>query len=96
MSHLSESIELTYIDRDLILRFGYVDSRLQRALNRWPAQQSVRRMRLTRYELEMLIGELSRSFNHGETGQDEEAVLDLCDRLEYTEKTGDGTLPRII
>ena len=47
---------------------------------------------MTRYELELLIGELTRSYNHDETGQDEEAVLDLCDRLEYAERTGDGDL----
>jgi len=96
MSNLPESIELTYIDRDLILRYGYVEPRLERALKRWPDQQSVRKMRLSRYELEMLIGQLSRSFNHDETGDDGQAVLDLCDRLEYAEKTGDGTHPRII
>ena len=45
-----------------------------------------------RYELEMLIGELCRSFNHDETGADEDAVLELCDRLEYAERTGDGEL----
>ena len=38
------------------------------------------------------IGELSRSFNHEETGTDEDAVLDLCDCLEYAERTGDGDL----
>ena len=47
---------------------------------------------MSRYELEMLIGELCRSFNHDETGADEDAVLDLCDRLEYAERTGDGDL----
>ena len=47
-------------------------------------------------ELEMLIGELCRSINHEEIGSDEEAVLDLCDRLEYAEKTGDGAHPGIL
>ena len=47
---------------------------------------------MSRYELEMLIGEFVRSFNHDETGADEDAVLELCDRLEYAERTGDGDL----
>ena len=96
MTRLTETIELTYIDRDLILKYGYPFERLARALKRWPKNQSVRNVRMCRYELEMLIGELSRSFNDGETGQDEDEVLDLCERLEYAERTGDGSHPGII
>jgi hypothetical protein len=96
MSSLTESIQLTYIDRDLILQHGYPGERLKRALKRWPKQQGVRTVRMCRYELEMLIGELSRSFNHQQTGRDEDAVLDLCDRLEYAERTGDGDHPGIM
>ena len=44
------------------------------------------------FELEMLIGELSRSINHDETGPDETEVFELCDRLEYAERYGDGDL----
>ena len=47
---------------------------------------------MSEWGLSMLIGELSRSFNHGELGTDEEAVLTLCERLEYAEQTGDGDL----
>ena len=47
---------------------------------------------MSRYELEMLIGELSRTINHGAAGPDEDAVIDLCDRLEYAEQYGDGEL----
>ena len=47
---------------------------------------------MSAYELKMLIGELSRSFNHGQCGRDEDADIELCDRLEYTEKYGDGEL----
>jgi hypothetical protein len=96
MGDLTETIELTYIDRDLILKFGYPFERLKRALKRWPKRQGVRKIRMSRYELQMLIGELSRSFNHQETRIDEDAVVDLCDRLEYAERTGDGTHPGIM
>ena len=94
MNSLTESIELTYIDRDLILQHGYPMDRLKRALKRWPKQQGVRTVRMCRYELEMLIGELARSFNDQQTGRDEDEVLDLCDRLEYAERTGDGAINR--
>lgn len=96
MGALTESIELTFIDRDLILKYGYPFERLQRALKRWPKQQGVRNVRMSQYELQMLIGELCRSVNHRETGDDEDAVLDLCDRLEYAERTGDGAHPGIM
>jgi hypothetical protein len=92
MSALTEKIQLTLEHRDLILKYGYPFDRLAKSLRRWPDGQLIRRISMSRYELEMLIGELSRSFNHDQTGADEEAVLDLCDRLEYAERTGDGDL----
>jgi len=70
---------------------------LERALKRWPKREAVRKVGMSRYELDMLIGELCRSFNHEETAKDEGFVLDLCDRLEYAERlTGDGTHPGIL
>ncbi len=45
-----------------------------------------------RYELDRLIGELSRTINHGQAGPDEEAVIDLCNRLECAEEYGNGEL----
>lgn len=92
MSALTEKIQLTLEHRDLILKHGYPFDRLAKSLRRWPDGQLIRRISMSHYELEMLIGELSRSFNHDQTGADEEAVLDLCDRLEYAERTGDGDL----
>ena len=35
---------------------------------------------------------MSGVYNHDETGADSDAVLDLCDHLEYAERTGDGDL----
>ena len=65
---------------------------LERQLKRWSTSPAVKRVSMSRWELDMLIGELSRSFNHGELRADEQAVLDLCDRLEHAEQTGDGDL----
>ena len=36
MSDLTERIQLTYIHRDLILKYGYPFERLKAALLRWP------------------------------------------------------------
>jgi len=92
MSELSEAIELTLEHRELLLKYGYPFERLETSLRRWPKGQAIRRVRMSRFELECLIGELSRSYNHGQTGKDSDAVLDLCDHLEYAQRTGDGDL----
>lgn len=92
MSDLTESIQLLIGERDLILKYGYPFERLKRVLKNWPSNRAYKTVRMSQYELGMLIGELSRSFNHDETGQDEDDVLALCERLEYAEKYGDGDL----
>ena len=92
MSALSEKIQMTQEERDLILKYGYPEARLAKSLGRWPQRQSIRRISMSCHELEMFISELSRSLNHDETGENEDAVLGLCDRLEYAERTGDGDL----
>lgn len=92
MSELTEKIQLLADERELILKHGYPFGRLEKALRRWSNSSAIKTIGMSRWELEMLIGELSRSFNHGEVGGDEDAVLDLCDRLEYAEQYGDGAL----
>ena len=92
MPTLTEKIQLTQEERDLILKHGYPFDRLAKSLRRWPKDQLIRTISMSRYELEMLIGELSRSINHREAGQEEDALIDLCDRLEYVERSGDGDL----
>lgn len=89
---LTERIQLTPEERELILRYGYPFDRLARALRRHSSSEAIRTISMSSFELDMLIGELSRSFNHGECGHDEEAVIDLCERLEYAQQSGDGDL----
>lgn len=92
MSDLTERIELTREHRDLILKYGYVSGRLEAALRRWPKDQVIRRVGMTRVELHWLIGDLSHSCVKGKAGRDVEAVADLCDHLEYAQETGNGDL----
>ena len=92
MSDLTEQIQLTIEQRDLLLKYGYPFERLEASLRRWPKDQVIRRVRMSSMELRQLIGELSRSYNHHQTGSDSDAVLDLCDHLEYAQRTGDGDL----
>jgi len=92
VSDLTERIQLTPEERELILKYGYPFDRLAKSLRRHVSSEAIKTISMSAYELEMLIGELSRSFNHGECHRDEDAVIELCDRLEYAEKYGDGEL----
>ncbi len=67
MAKLTERIQLTIEYRDLILKYGYPFERLEASLRRWPKGQMIRRVRMSRFELNQLIGELSRSYNHEQT-----------------------------
>lgn len=92
MAELAHRIELTLGHRELILKYGYVSGRLRASLLRWPKDQVIRRVGMTGAELHLLIGDLSYSCNHDKTGRDLHAVSDLCDHLEYAQRTGDGDL----
>ena len=92
MGQASIGLELTHDERELILRHGYPFEKLEQALQAIPSGAEIATIPMDAYQLEMLIGELSRSFNRGESQADENALLDLCARLEYAETTGDGTL----
>lgn len=92
MADLTERIQLTDHDRDLILKYGYVSGRLEASLRRWPKGQAIRRVGMTRVELHWLIGDLSHSCVKGKAGSDVEAVVELCEHLEYAQQTGDGDL----
>jgi len=92
MAELTERIQLTREHRELILKYGYVSGRLESSLRRWPKDQPIRRVGMTRVELQWLIGDLSHSCVKGKAGSDAAAVNDLCEHLEYAQATGDGDL----
>ena len=89
---MSTKLQLLREERDLILKHGYPFKQLAKALQKWPANASFRRILISDFDLDMLIGELSRTINHAKAGKDEDELLELCDRLEYFERTGDGDL----
>ena len=92
MADLTERIQLTIEHRGLILKYGYVSGRLEASLLRWPKGQAIRRVGMTGAELHLLIGDLSYSYNHDRVGSDSDAVWELCEHLEYAQRTGDGDL----
>lgn len=60
MSELTERIQLTSHDRDLILQCGYVSGRLEAALRRWPKGQLIRQVGMTRVDRTLTVyGRLS-------------------------------------
>ncbi len=92
MGELTESIQLTWEYYDLILKYGYPFPRVLSSLKRWPKGQAIRHVRMSHGELKRWIGDMSRLYNHQQTGADSEAVLELCDQLEYAARTGEGDL----
>lgn len=85
-------IELDPDEVQIILRHGYPEEQLAGQLRPVAKGDQISVVKINKFCLEMLIGQLSRTYNHDEAGDDEEEVLDLCERLEYVERTGDGTL----
>jgi len=86
-------IELTPRERVLILRYGYPFDQIKQALQAVSSSKRVERVSLDEHEVDRLIGDLCRSINHEEGGLRIQAELDeLCTRIEYAQRTGDGDL----
>jgi len=93
MARSTIEIQLTPEERALILRYGYPFDQIEQALMAVSSSERVETVSLDAYEVNQLIGDLCRSINHEEGGlavQDQ--LHQLCDRLEYVQQTGDGTL----
>ena len=85
-------IELTPTERSLLLRYGYPFAQIERALKACSASKSIETVPMDRFELERLIGDLSRSINDFNGGKLQNQLLALCERLEAAERYGDGML----
>ena len=79
-------------------RCAFRPSPSARAADQSPATLGVKhaskRGTISVFELQHLIGELSRSINDREAGRD--ALHDLRDRLEYVDRTGDARSERVL
>jgi len=86
-------MELTPRERALILRYGYPFDQIKQALLAVSSSKRAETVSLDEYEMDQLIGDLCRSINHEEGGPRIQAELDeLCTRIEYAQRTGDGDL----
>jgi hypothetical protein len=85
-------IQLTPEERTLLLRYGYPFERIALALKACEASPDIEIVPMDYFEFERLIGDVCRSINHMNGGAVQNQLLDLCDRLEAAEQSGDGML----
>lgn len=91
----SDSIvfELTAKERKLIQKYGYPFPALAVALDEVAKSRRIEEIEITGFELNQLIGDISRSINDRLGGSRVTSqLLDLCERLEYGQRYGEGTL----
>lgn len=79
-------------ERSLLLRYGYPFDQIRQALEACPSSDDIELVPLNSFELERLIGDVSISINLMNGGQVQGQLLDLCERLDYAEQSGDGML----
>ena len=93
MTRRTIDIELTPKERALILRYGYPFDQIKQALLAVSSSKRIEIVSLDEFEVDQLIGDLCRSINHEEGGPAVQLQLDeLCSRIEYAQRTGDGEL----
>ena len=86
-------MQLTANERSLLLRYGYPFDQIREALEACASSADIEIVSMDSFELERLIGDVSISINQMKGGRAVQSqLLDLCERLEYAEQTGDGML----
>ena len=83
-------MQLTPEERSLLLRYGYPFERIAQALKACQASPDIEILPMDCFEFERLIGDVCRSINHMNGGALQNQLLNLCDRLEAAEQSGDG------
>lgn len=85
-------LQLAPEERSLLLRHGYPFEKIEHALKACDTSREIEIVPMDVFELEQLIGDLCRSINDLDGGVLQDQLLDLCDRLEAVEESGDGQL----
>lgn len=88
-------IQLTPEERLLFLQYGYPFEQIEQALQACESSRAIEIVPMDRFELERLIGDVCISINKTKSGALQDALLDLCDRLEAAEKYGEGMLDEL-
>ncbi len=92
MARETIDIQLTPEERALLLRYGYPFEQIEQALKACASSLEIEIVPMDRFELGQLIGDVCYSINHKTNGATQNQLLELCDRLEYAEASGDGML----
>lgn len=85
-------IELLPEEQELLLKYGYPFEPEKEQLKKFVARGTIGTLSIRPYYLSLLIGDLCYSINKRTRGRIQNELVELCDRLEYIERTGDGTL----
>lgn len=85
-------IELLPEERSLILEYGYPFPDAHAQLTSVASSSDVAILTISSFYLNQLIGDLSYSINKRTKGPNQRALLELCERLEFALRTGDGDL----
>jgi len=85
-------IELLPEERELLLQYGYPFPDAKAQLQQCASSPDVEVLTISRFYLKQMIGDLSYSINKRTKGKIQRALFELCDRLEYVERSGDGEL----
>ena len=85
-------VQLTAEERSLLLRYGYPFEGIEQALKACESTCDIEIVSIDAFELERLIGDLCISINDMKSGALQNALLDLCERLEAAEQSADGML----
>lgn len=85
-------IELLPRERELILKHGYPFPDAKMQLQSVASSRDAEVLMISRFYLNQMIGDLSRSINKDTQGRIQDELIDLCDRLESIERYGEGQL----
>jgi hypothetical protein len=85
-------IKLLPDEQELLLEYGYPFESEKEQLKKMKARGRIGTLSIKPYFLSLLIGDLCYSINKRTTGRIQDELAELCDRLEYIERTGDGSL----
>ena len=89
-------IQLLPEEQALLLQYGYPFEPEKKQLQRLVARDDIGTITISPFYLDKLIGDLCYSINKRTRGRVQQQLIDLCDRLEYAERTGDGMLDVIL
>jgi len=85
-------IKLLPEEQELLLEYGYPFEPEKRQLQKLIARSRIGTLSISPFYRVQMIGDLCYAINKCTTGRLQDQLAELCERLEYIERTGDGAL----